>query len=46
LNPRVDIKTVTTAASLEDEAFLAKFDLIVLTDIDAATLVHSFLSPW
>lgn len=39
LNPRVNVETKTDAGLLKDEAFLGSFDLIVLTDVDAATLV-------
>jgi ubiquitin-like 1-activating enzyme E1 A len=39
LNPRVNLTTRTDAALLADETFLATFDLVVLTDVDAPTLV-------
>lgn len=41
LNPRVQIDTSTDPEQLKDEAFLSAFDLIVLTDVDALTLVSA-----
>ncbi|KAI5481003.1 SUMO-activating enzyme subunit 1 [Pseudohyphozyma bogoriensis] len=39
LNPRVEVKTVTDAAKLEDDEFLSSFDIIVITEVDAPTLL-------
>ncbi|KAK4701636.1 ubiquitin-like 1-activating enzyme E1 A, partial [Phenoliferia sp. Uapishka_3] len=39
LNPRVNVKTETDAGKMEDEAFVAGFDLVVVTDVDAPTLL-------
>ncbi|SCV74739.1 BQ2448_7768 [Microbotryum intermedium] len=41
LNPRVELLTRTDAALIHDHSFLSQFDLVVLTDVDAATLVRS-----
>lgn len=41
LNPRVNVIARTEARLLEDEEFLKTFDLIVLTEADAPTLVRS-----
>ncbi|SGY82412.1 BQ5605_C009g05568 [Microbotryum silenes-dioicae] len=38
LNPRVELLTRTDAALVQDDTFLAQFDLVVLTDCDAPTL--------
>ncbi|KDE04732.1 hypothetical protein MVLG_04871 [Microbotryum lychnidis-dioicae p1A1 Lamole] len=38
LNPRVELLTRTDAAMVQDDTFLAQFDLVVLTDCDAPTL--------
>jgi len=42
LNPRVNLSTETDAALLFSEDFLAGFDLVVLTDVDAPTVVRPF----
>lgn len=39
LNPRVNLKTCTDISLLENEDFLGSFDLIVVTEVDAPTLV-------
>lgn len=39
LNPRVNLKTSTDISLLENEEFLGAFDLIVVTEVDAPTLV-------
>ncbi|BGP20310.1 hypothetical protein JCM10213_002061 [Rhodosporidiobolus nylandii] len=39
LNPRVNLSTSTDAAQLFSEDFLAQFDLVVLTDVDAGTVL-------
>ncbi|KAL8280510.1 hypothetical protein RQP46_007158 [Phenoliferia psychrophenolica] len=40
LNPRVKLNTLTDMTKLDDEAFLATFDLIVITEPDASTLTR------
>ncbi|TNY17219.1 hypothetical protein DMC30DRAFT_357440 [Rhodotorula diobovata] len=40
LNPRVNLSTETDAALLFSEDFLAGFDLVVLTDVDAPTVLR------
>ncbi|GAA5838218.1 hypothetical protein JCM9279_004160 [Rhodotorula babjevae] len=40
LNPRVNLSTETDAALLYSEDFLEGFDLVVVTDIDASTLLR------
>lgn len=42
LNPRVDVLTCTEREKLEDEQFLSTFDLIVVTECDAPSLVSTF----
>lgn len=44
LNPRVQISTHTDSKLLEDEAFLNNFDLVVLVDQDANTIVSFFFT--
>lgn len=39
LNPRVNLSTETNARLLFDEDYLSQFDLVVVTDVDAPTLV-------
>jgi ubiquitin-like 1-activating enzyme E1 A len=39
LNPRVKVTTETDASKLSDEAFLSQFDLVVLTETDAPSLL-------
>ena len=41
LNPRVKVETCSDLNKLESEEFLKQFDLIVITEVDAATLVSS-----
>lgn len=38
----MNVQTRTDAALLDDDAFLGQFDLVVLTDVDAPTLVRFY----
>ncbi|KAK4051645.1 E1 ubiquitin-activating protein aos1 [Microbotryomycetes sp. JL201] len=40
LNPRVDLYTETDDTLVDDGSFLARFDLVVLTDVDATTTLR------
>ncbi|KAM0751876.1 hypothetical protein T439DRAFT_325070 [Meredithblackwellia eburnea MCA 4105] len=40
LNPRVSIKTETDSALTSDDDFLSQFDLVVVTEIDAPSLIE------
>ncbi|GAA5884391.1 hypothetical protein JCM3774_002356 [Rhodotorula dairenensis] len=39
LNPRVNLSTETDSSRLFDDEFLGQFDLVVVTDVDAPTLL-------
>lgn len=41
LNPRVNLETRTDLTSLQNQDFISSFDLIVLTDVSAKTLVRA-----
>lgn len=44
LNPRVEVVASTDMQQLSDEASLSEYDLVILSDSDAATIVSTVLA--